>query len=510
MGMGGKVATAAAPGCARRTRWIATFGLRPRMKPLIYVHYHGEVEIATWEWVVAVFYVAVIYVLFARQKAARIRSAPEYRYLLWGLAAKLVGGTAFGLVYFYVYAGGDTISYFYSAVAMRNLAFANPGEYLQQLMGDNSMRAWLTYTKDTAFPLQYVFFERRTFAVLQITSVLCILTFNSYLITTLLMASLSYLGIWACYRTFVSYFPQIMGRLAVAFLFMPSPVFWGSAILKDTYTFSATCLWVHCVDEIFFKRRNRVPKVLLLLLSATVILFIKPYIFMVLLPASLIWVSYFRVAAIRSTLVRVTLLPAAVAAMLGLSLYILSQLGSRLNRFALDGALETIQVTQRDLANEQAYGKNRFELGEFDGTWYGLLGKLPIAVNAAIFRPYIWEVATPLMRFSGIENLWVLGLTLLVLIRAGPMFTLRVIAGMPLVLMSVIFALFFAFTVGVTTPNFGALVRFKIPMVPFYISTLYIVSFLASQRRLLRARGMPFRMERFRMGAAWLLPAKPA
>jgi len=37
------------------------------------------------------------------------------------------------------------------------------------------------------------------------------------------------------------------------------------------------------------------------------------------------------------------------------------------------------------------------------------------------------------------------------------------------------FAVLFAFMIGLTTPNFGALVRFKIPLIPFFAAWLVIM-----------------------------------
>ena len=45
-----------------------------------------------------------------------------------------------------------------------------------------------------------------------------------------------------------------------------------------------------------------------------------------------------------------------------------------------------------------------------------------------------------------------------------------------LLLFSFVFAIFFAFGVGLSTSNFGALVRYKIPCIPFYLSSLWLVS----------------------------------
>lgn len=474
------------------------------MIPLVYLHYHGDVRIEYWEYALSLLYVFLIYVYFARKKNLMLKQAPEYRYYLWGMMAKLFGGVFFSLIYFYYYQGGDTTAYFYSAVAMRNMAFVDPMEYLRQLFGDNSLRAWSAYTLDTARPYKYVFLDNRTFVVLQVSSLFAILTFKSYLITTLLIASLSFTGIWAAYRTFVSYFPQLMGKLAIAFLFAPSSIFWGSAILKDTFSFSAMGWWIHAVDEVFFKRRGVVWNGVVIFLSGLMIVATKPYIFIILLPATIIWVAYFRVVRIRSVLVKFAVLPIAAVGVIMLSLFVLSRMGGQLDKFAIDGALETIQVTQQDLVKESSYGSNSFNVGEFDGTWWGVISKFPVATNAAFFRPYIWEANNIVMAMSGVENLWVLSLAILALLRAGPTFFLRTITGIPILLMSMFFAVLFAFTVGVTTPNFGALVRFKIPMVPLFISSLYIVVYLSQLKRGMKNRGLKFDYRSVRMGTTHL------
>lgn len=470
------------------------------MFPLISVYYFGEVEIAYWEWLLGVLYVFLLYVYFARKKAIMIKKAPEYQFYVLGMLAKVFGGMAFTLIYYYYYAGGDAAGYYFSALAMRNLAVENPMEYLNQMMGDNSMAAWSRYTLSTAKPLQYLFFEDRTFMVIRLVSIFTFFTFKSFLVTALLVASMSFYGPWACYRTFVGYYPQLYKQLALAFLFMPSVIFWGSAILKDTFTFSATCWWVYAIDEAFFKRRSVYRNYVGAVLSALMLITIKPYIFMVLFPATMIWLLYFRVTRVRNLLFRFVLLPLGVVLMVGSSVFVLVRLGSMLDKFALEDALVTIQVTQGDLSNAKAYGANSFDLGEFDGTWTGVLSKFPIAVNAALFRPYLWEARNVMMRLSGLENLWILLVTVLALLRAGPVFFVRSLLGTPLLLMTIMFSILFAFIVGVTTPNFGALVRFKIPMVPFYISTMLIVVYLSRVKRALENRNLPFDLRQFRMG----------
>lgn len=459
---------------------------------LLWVYYHGYVDIAYWEWALAAVYLIVLYTVFARQKNVNIKKHPEYKYYLWGLIAKVVGGVAFSLIYFYYYAGGDTIAYFYSAVSMSRLAESNPASYFTVLFGANDATNLSLFNDTIGYPFSYVYFDTRSFFLIRLISPVVMLTFHSYLITTLVLASISYIGVWRCFRTFVGYFPSLTSKLAIAFLFMPSVVFWGSAIMKDTMTLSAACWWLHCWDEFVFKRRRLGFNIAGLAVSMFLLIMMKPYIFMALVPVSLLWMLYFQVARIRSIMVKFVLLPLVLAIMLGSSLYVLTKLGDSLDKFSLDKVVETIQTTQSDMVRVDAYGSNRFDVGPIDGTVTGLLSKFPIATNAALFRPYPWESHSVVMLLSALENFWLLGFTVAMLFRTRVRFFLRCLTGNPVVLMCFSFVILFGFFIGISTPNFGALVRFKIPLVPLFVAGLYIVSMLNKRRKEKTDRGLPF------------------
>jgi hypothetical protein len=79
------------------------------------------------------------------------------------------------------------------------------------------------------------------------------------------------------------------------------------------------------------------------------------------------------------------------------------------------------------------------------------------------------------MILAAIENTTLLLLTLIVIIRIGFGSIYRQISKERLLIFSIVFSIFFSFSVGLTTSNFGALVRYKIPAVPFYASTILIL-----------------------------------
>ncbi|MBK6830981.1 MAG: hypothetical protein IPG92_09715 [Flavobacteriales bacterium] len=467
---------------------------------LLWVYYHGNVDIAYWEWALAAVYLIVLYTMFARQKNMNIKKHPEYRFYLWGLISKIVGGVAFSLIYFYYYEGGDTIAYFYSAVSMSRLAETDPNSYFTVLFGANDLANLSLFNETIGYPYSYVYFDTRSFFLIRLISPLVMLTFHSYLITTVVLASISYVGVWRCYRTFVNYFPSLTNKLAIAFLFMPSVVFWGSAIMKDTMTLSAACWWLHCWDELVFKRRRMTFNIAGLAVSMFLLIMMKPYIFMALFPVSLFWLLYFRVSRIRSILVKFVLLPLIIIAMASTSLYVLTKLGDSLDKFSLDKVIATIQTTQSDMVRVDAYGSNRFDVGPIDGTITGLLSKFPIATNAALFRPYLWESRSIVMLLSALENFWLLAFTVLMLFRTRVRFFLRALFGNPIVLMCFSFVVLFGFFIGISTPNFGALVRFKIPLVPLFVSGLYIVDFLNRRRVQMADRGLPFDLTAYSKG----------
>lgn len=48
---------------------------------------------------------------------------------------------------------------------------------------------------------------------------------------------------------------------------------------------------------------------------------------------------------------------------------------------------------------------------------------------------------------------------------------------------SLIFSLFFAFSVGISTSNFGSLVRYRIPVLPFFVACLFIMDYYYNRNR---------------------------
>ncbi len=473
---------------------------------MIYVLYHGYVDIYIWEYFLSFFYIIGLYVWFSRMKNIQIKAHPEYKYFLWGFLAKVIGGMVFALVYFYHYQGGDSIMYFYSAISSSKLLTDSPLSWFRVMFGDNSLDNWGLYNLDTGYPYQYIYFDSRTWMVIRLLNPFVSIAFRSYLVTTVMLASVAYIGVWRCFRMFVGYYPSQMGKFAMAFLFVPSVIFWGSGVGKDTFTFSGTCFFVYAVDQWFFKKNRNFSTLFGGIMSAALVIYIKPYIFMALLPSMLLWVLYSRITNIRNTLIKFVVVPFGFFVLVASTIAILSGLGDKLGKFSLDNAVSTAMVTNSDMTRNADYSANYFDIGPMDGTWSGLLSKAPTAVFAALFRPRLDEARNPVMLISGLENAWLLWLVISCILRARIVFLPRFIFGNPIVLMCLSFAVVFGFVIGISTPNFGALVRFKIPMLPFFIAGLVIINYIVQLDRHFRDRNKRLNLADIRNGTAHLRP----
>lgn len=448
---------------------------------MVKTEYFGYITLELWEFLLGILYIVLILSWAARTKNKHLPLDPTYRYYLPGLTVKLLAAVAFACIYFFYYPGGDTTSYYECGRAMANLFWKDPIGFFHVLFSPASQENMSLFDNSTGFPLPYMYFDARTFLVVRIISPLVVLGCKSYLITSILLAWLSYSGMWRLYKLFTTNYPQLSRQMAIAALFIPSVVFWGSGILKDTITLSASCWFVYALYMVFIEKRKQVLFAFALVLSAVLIVGVKPYIFITLLPGSLLWVLYEWLRKLQSRILAFLLLPIIIVMSIGGGLFILSMLGGSLSKFELGSLFETATITQRDLKQDY-YGGNSFDIGDFDPTFAGVMSKVPIATVSGLFRPFPWEIRNVVMAFSGLENIFLLVMTIFLVFRIRTGRLLRIIATNPLLFFSISFALLFAFSVGLTTANFGALVRYKIPLLPFYVSSIFILFYYMKNR----------------------------
>ena len=435
--------------------------------------------IVSLDWFLAPIYIIVILVVAVNIQKKQIKSNPIYVFFVRGLAVKIFGGVAVTLVYVFYYRGGDTFAYHLYGGTMVNLLYHSPMDFIQVLFGDNSAENYSCFTEETGFPGYWN--DIPAFNTIKLMSFPELLGLKLYLPVSVLMGFISFTGIWKLYIMFCECYPNLYKQFAISILFIPSVCFWGSGVLKDAWTIAAAGWYCYSFYRIFINRKKLYSNIFTLLLSILIMVLIKPYVFVALLPGSLIWMVWSRILAIRSTFIRILVAPIIFFIGLFFGFILWTSTSSNLREYRdLDSILLKASVSSEDLKRERYHGSS-FDIGSYDATLSGVILKFPIATLTGLFRPFLWESRNPVMYLSGFENLIFLFITVYFLLRRPASFLSSLFTN-PLVLFSIIFGIFFAFSVAISTSNFGALVRLRIPAIPFFLSGILLVEYLSREK----------------------------
>jgi hypothetical protein len=403
----------------------------------------------------------------------RITQPDNRKYFIPGLSLKIVGALAVGIIYQFYYGGGDTFTYFDMGSKYIWQAFLdNPPVALKLIFAGSE------YTGDTFQYASkiYTYGDTSSYFVVRVAGVLDILTFHTYSATAVLFATISFSGLWALYHVFYRMFPTLHLQLAIAIFFIPSVFFWGSGILKDTITMGALGWATYSIYYLLIARRQLIFSGLILLASLFTIYTIKIYILLCFLPAAILWIAYHKMEKVRNLILKIMITPLvlAVAALGGY--YSITKVAEDNPRYNLETITSTAEETARWIhyVSEREQG-SAYTLGDFDYSPAGIIRKFPLAIWVTLYRPYLWESHNIVMLLSALESFALLIFSVYVLFKVKLGRVFKLVTSKPILTFCFIFAIIFAFAVGLTTYNFGTLVRYKIPMYPFFVSGLFIL-----------------------------------
>ncbi|MEP2771239.1 MAG: hypothetical protein ABJH05_03755 [Fulvivirga sp.] len=399
-------------------------------------------------------------------------------YFIPALSLKIISAILLGVIYQFYYGYGDTLNYHSKGSRhIYNALINEPMKGIKLLLGGGEYEA-----ETFLYASKIVFYQYdNAYLIVKIAAILDIFTFSSYAGTAVLFAALSFIGCWMMFLVLYKRFPHLKTYFAIAIFFVPSVFFWGSGILKDTVTFAAIGVALYYFDLIFRKKFNPL-NIIFLLVSLYLIFLVKKYILICFVPGLVIWYSWDYIQSIRIKLLRLIVAPLVISITMIFAFWVISKVGEFDERYAIENIGETARITGVDLAFGTGKGAgSTYVLGELDGSLTSMVQLFPEAVNVTLFRPYLWEVNNALMLIAALESLAILLFTLFVLYKVKFVGMFR-LAKEPFVLFCLVFSIVFAFAVGVSTFNFGTLMRYKIPIIPFYLSALVIIYDLHKQK----------------------------
>ena len=313
-----------------------------------------------------------------------------------------------------------------------------------------------------------------------------LVSFEHYSVHSVFMNFISLIGLTAIYKTFRPYLADKRKELIAAVFLMPSVLFWGSGVLKEGVLFFALGMLIYH----FYNFCNNTPlqpawtagrlpqkegdsvsadsteaqrtktlitlkRIMWISLLACLIALAKFYILIAIAPALF---TYFWVKKTNSRHIFLKYLGMYLLFFgIGLNIHWVSP---------ENNALEMLVRKQTDFINlvDSLNSGSKFDINILEPTTLSFIKNVPQAMINTFIRPHIFEAKSPFILMAAVENLLIIVIAIISLIfiklKRNDKNLIYFCAGFVLIL--------FILT-GIATPVMGAIVRYKVPALPFLL-----------------------------------------
>lgn len=393
------------------------------------------------------------------------------RHFLLGYGLKLIGTLFFAAIYIFYYKSGDTFVYFEGASAIWSEFISSPSRGLDLLSLDygQHVSAYSDFTR------QFRYFSAQSeWFFTRIAAALNLLCFNNFLCLSLVFSTIAFIGMWCIYSVFVRLYPNQKSWFFLVIFLPPSCLIWTSGILKDSLCLGliGISFWsaYHLIN-----RNKPLLRLLVIAVCLGVIAQIKDYLAYSFAISLILWLylSFTRITTDK-------LLKQVLGLMMGLfGLFFAANFFSILKvageQKTYKESIERVQGYHEEYGSSENKSDSKYKLEVNDYSPSGVLSKVPISIVTGLFRPFLWEAKKPMLVPMSIENLLVfLALTWLVTRKKFLNDPARFTSN-PEIIFCFCFIIILGIIVGLTSSNFGLLMRLKTPFVPFFGGMLVVM-----------------------------------
>lgn len=377
---------------------------------------------------------------------------------------KLFSGFALLLVYTYYYKdrlNSDVYKYFDDSYYMYNALYSNPLDYFKMLTGIGDGGEYfksMYYSKMEFWYKEWdynLFNDNRT--IIRLNAFFRLFSLGSIYVHTVFMVFLSYIGLLNIYKLFSNKINTNRYLLITLIFMLPGVLFWTSGVLKEGLLIFAFGLMLYKFNKLL--KKTSFWNLTIFIISILILSITKFYILLAATPGliALIWISKtnYKKIILKFLIVHIIIFGIALN-----SKYVLFVLHKKQIDFVASLEGETVG--------------SFFEIPYLEPNAVSLLKNTPVAIYNTFFRPYIFESNSIVMLLSAFENLMIL-----LLISISLVFNrFKRIENPHWFYFSIFFTLIVYALAGLVTPVMGALVRYKVPALPFLmIACLYILDY---------------------------------
>lgn len=415
--------------------------------------------------------------LITRWKRKYYGQSPISRYIIPAFVFKIIGCVALAALFHFYYGYGDIFNYYTGAVEIWN-AFSYKPIYGLELIFKH-LDACSPKAQEFAYHMAYKEFSEQTAYMFRISGFTGLFCFGAYLPIAMIFTTLSFLGSWRIFKCFYEEFPAYHKVLAWGCLFVPTSLVWAGNILKDPLCIFGMGLMVTALYDIL-KRRFSIRSLIEMFIGAFILWMLKDYILYVLLVALLVSLYHAYVIRNPNRKIRWSVRGLVIVGWV-VFLYWYSDNSEVVGDYVFEKFTRKTEVIQGAITKLNEESSSAYEIPNLgDYSPFGIVSSYLISLATTLFRPFLWESRNIMALLTALESTLVLLLSLWLFIRRGPVRFFSFAGKSPILLFGLVFTLLMAPLVGFISFNFGTLVRYKLPLVPFYYS--YILLLWATTR----------------------------
>ncbi|HBF88737.1 MAG TPA: hypothetical protein DDX39_08860 [Bacteroidales bacterium] len=387
---------------------------------------------------------------------------------------KILSG--FGLIFIYTHyyktrESADIYKYFDDAKVIYSAAYEAPVDYLKMITGIDSDSDYLRemyFSKTNSWYKEWdyhLYNDNRT--ITRFNALAMLISNQSIYIHTIFMAFLSLIGLLSIYKVFVNYLKGKEKLLIIFTFLLPTVMLWSSGVLKEgilVFAFGIMFLGFYRMIQKFSFRYLLLFSIGIALLSIT-----KFYTLMAAIPGmiALLWIQ--KTNGKRPFLKFIIVHTLAFIGVISNN-YVL---------FVLYKKQVDFQILIDGLTTQVG---SYISVPNLEPTALSFLKNAPIAFSNTFLRPHIFEVYSPVVFFAAAENLLIIMGLVLSLIFINK----RKISNYSLLYFSIFFVVIMFILCGLVTPVMGALVRYKMPALPFLFIIFIMIVDIDKIKRFLK------------------------
>lgn len=372
---------------------------------------------------------------------------------------KIMAGTALWAVYTYAYpdrSTADIFKYFDDSKVLYDALWTAPGDFIRMLTGIANDSPWFDKQYYGVMNNWVRQFENNVYndshTMIRFNAVLRLFSFGEYHVHTVFACVVSTTGLVALYRAVHPLLSGVSRGLMPAIFLWPSVLFWSSGVLKESLLVFGLGMFLLGIIGKWPDRLAWRPMTAFLL-GLFIMLVVKFYVLLCLLPGLLAW-SWAQARPGRA------LWQSAVVHALALVGVLLS--GSLVPGY---GILELLAVKQKDFLGmaTEVHSGSLVHLPVLEPTLWSLITNAPYALYISFLSPFLVLGNGALALMGAAENVLMLLVPVIAWRYAKPWSAV----DKPTLWFFLSFIVLLALLIGFTVPVVGALVRYRVPMLPF-------------------------------------------